>query len=265
MAIIVRHKEIMEAARETGHVTVDGLAERFDVTPQTIRRDLNELCEKGLLARVHGGAILGSGIANVGYEARRDMAADDKSAIGKLCAESVPDNSSLFINLGTTTEAVARALLNHRDLLVITNNLNVAYILTANPDCEVIVAGGMLRRSDNGLVGEATVEFIKQFKVDIAIIGASAIDEDGTLLDFDYREVRVSRAIIQNARRTFLVADSSKLRRSAPVRIAGLAEMDAFFTDYLDSPKLRQLCLQNHVEINEVRDYAVEEPEKLVS
>lgn len=249
MALQIRHKEIMEIARETGRVVVEEMAAQFSVTPQTIRRDLAELCDRGLLTRVHGGAMLKSGVANLGYEARRDMLAEEKERIGRLCAAEIPDNASLFINIGTTTEAVARALLNHRNILVITNNINVANTLTANPQCEIIVAGGMLRRSDGGLIGEATVGFVEQFKVDYAVIGASAIDEDGTLLDFDYREVQVARAIIENARRTYLVADSSKLDRTAPVRIAGMDRIAAFFTDELKSERLRQVCARHRVGI----------------
>lgn len=231
MAISFRQQEIVEAARVHGRVAVDDLAQKFAVSPQTIRRDLTELCDNGVLQRVHGGAVLGSGVANLGYEARRALASEQKEAIGRLCAAAIPDHSSLFVNIGTTTEAVARALLAHRDLMVITNNLNVANILAANPDCEVIVAGGVLRRSDGGLIGEATTDFIRQFKVDYAIIGSSALDADGWLLDFDYREVRVSRAIIENAREVFLAADNSKFSRSAPVRIADITAISEFFTD----------------------------------
>jgi DeoR family glycerol-3-phosphate regulon repressor len=254
VALLIRHKEIMEIARETGRVLVDELAEQFGVTPQTIRRDLAELCDRGLLARVHGGAMLKSGFANLGYEARQGMLAEEKERIGRLCAEAIPDNASLFINIGTTTEAVARALLNHRNILVITNNINVANTLSANPHCEIIVAGGMLRRSDGGLIGEATVGFVEQFKVDYAVIGTSAIDEDGTLLDFDYREVQVARAIVENARKVYLVADSSKLDRTAPVRIAGMDRITAFFTDAIPSAKLRQVCSHHGVEVHTLDD-----------
>ena len=240
----------MDVARAKGRVQVEELAAQFGVTPQTIRRDLSELCDRGMLTRVHGGAMLRSGFANLGYEARRGMLAEEKEKIGRLCADAIPDNASLFINIGTTTEAVARALLNHRDILVITNNINVANTLSANPNCEIIVAGGMLRRSDGGLIGEATAGFIAQFKVDYAVIGASAIDEDGTLLDFDYREVQAARAIIGNARKTYLVADSSKLDRSAPVRIAGMDRISAFFTDQLKSERLRQVCALHGVRLH---------------
>lgn len=246
----------MDIARQTGRVLVDDLAARFAVTPQTIRRDLTELCEQGLLARIHGGAMLDQLAANLGYEARRNLAADAKAAIGRLCAAAIPDNASLFINIGTTTEAVARALVNHRDILVITNNINVANTLSGNPRCEIIVAGGVLRRSDGGLIGEAAVGFIRQFKVDYAVIGASALDEDGTLLDYDYREVQVARAIIENARRTHLVADCSKLTRSAPVRIAGMAEIGAYFTDRIGSEKLRAVCHREGTEVHELESAA---------
>nr|WP_296842276.1 DeoR/GlpR family DNA-binding transcription regulator [Thiofilum sp.] len=125
MQSALRQQQILALARETGRVSVDELVMAFEVTPQTIRKDLNELCEARLLARVHGGAVLVSGVANVEYEQRRNMYAEEKQRIGKLCAAQIPDNSSLFINLGTTTEAVAQALLQHRNLMVITNNLNV--------------------------------------------------------------------------------------------------------------------------------------------
>jgi DeoR family glycerol-3-phosphate regulon repressor len=249
MSLSFRQHEIVELARAHGRVAVEELAERFAVSPQTIRRDLTELCDAGTLQRVHGGAVLGSGVANLGYDARRGMASEEKEAIGRLCAAAIPDNASLFINIGTTTEAVARALLGHRDLMAITNNLNVANIMAMNPNAEVIVAGGVLRRSDAGLIGEATIDFICQFKVDFAIIGSSALDEDGWLLDFDYREVRVSRAIIENAREVCLVADASKFARSAPVRIADIASISTFFTDRAPPERFTARCAAEGVRV----------------
>lgn len=249
MTFSFRQEEILGVARASGRVMVEDLAEHFSVTPQTIRRDLGELCDAGALSRVHGGAVLASGRSNIGYITRRSLAEDEKDAIGRLCSEAIPNDCSLFINIGTTTEAVARHLRQHRNIMVITNNMNVANILAENDQCEVIVAGGVLRRSDGGLVGEATGDFIRQFKVDYAIIGSSAIDEDGALMDYDYREVRVSQAIIENARRTFLVADSSKFTRSAPVRIAHMSELDRFFTDIEPPETFRKICEQNEVEI----------------
>ncbi len=221
---------------------VEDLAQRFDVTLQTIRRDLTELAEAGHLDRVHGGAVPRTGVSNIGYEARRRMNEAAKTAIARACAAAIPDNSSMILNLGTTTEAVARELIHHRNITVVTNNMNVANILVANSSCEIMVAGGALRRSDGGLVGELTTQFIEQFKVDLAIIGTSALDQDGDLLDFDLAEVRVSRAIIRQARQSFLVMDHTKLGRSAPARIASLSELDAVFTDQPLPDNLMDAC-----------------------
>jgi len=250
--ITQRQNEILALARSQGRVGVEELAARFEVSPQTIRKDLNDLCERRLLSRIHGGAVLASGVENIAYEARRFIAQAEKQAIGAAAARLVPNNASLFINIGTTTEEVARALAQHEDLLVITNNINVATLLYRHPKIDVIMAGGPVRRADGAVVGAAAVEFIKEFKVDYAVIGASAIEEDGALLDFDVREVRVSRAIIENARRVVLVADKSKLERAAPVRIAHLSEIDIFVTDDLGASPLRDVCRTHGVEVVEV-------------
>jgi DeoR family glycerol-3-phosphate regulon repressor len=226
-----RQQQILSLAKHAGSVMVEELASRFDVTPQTIRKDLNELCDGRLLTRVHGGAMLSSGVENVAYEARRQIAAGEKQRIGVRAASLIPNNCSLFINIGTTTEEVARALMHHEGLLVITNNIHVAFTLMPCPGINVIIAGGAVRKSDGGIVGESAVDFIGQFKVDYAVIGVSAIDDDGSLLDFDYREVRAAKAIVSNARHVVLVSDSTKFTRSAPVRIGHLSEIDAFVTD----------------------------------
>lgn len=237
-----RHTEILDIARREGRVTVEGLAEHFSVTHQTIRRDLSELADNGRLERVHGGAVLPSGITNIGYEDRRALNEGGKAHIARACAELIPEDVSIFINIGTSTEAVARQLIHHRNLLVVTNNINVANILAANPDCQVIVTGGTLRRSDGGLVGDLATQTIMQFKFDLAVIGCSAIDQEGDLLDFDIQEVNVSKSIIRQARKTYLVADHSKFQRTAPGRITSLADVDVFFTDAPLSPGLTAQC-----------------------
>ena len=235
-----RQNAILKLARDAGQVEVDELAARFGVTPQTIRKDLNELCDIGLLQRYHGGAMAPSGIANLAYEARRQLATDAKRRIGQRCAALIPDGSSLLVNIGTTTEQVAMALRERQGIMVITNNINVANILRGYSQIEVIVAGGVVRHSDGGVVGEAAVDFIRQFRVDYAVIGASAIDTDGALLDYDYREVKVARAIIEGARQTILVADSMKYARSAPVRIGHLSELAVFVTDEAPPAPIRR-------------------------
>ncbi|MBY6091515.1 DeoR/GlpR family DNA-binding transcription regulator [Pseudooceanicola sp. 502str34] len=237
-----RHPEILEIARRDGKVTVEGLAQHFGVTLQTIRRDLSDLAESGRLERVHGGAVLPSGTSNIGYEERRHLNSGAKTAIARACAARIPNGISLFLNIGTSTEAVAQELLHHKDLMVVTNNMNVANILVANPDCEILVTGGSLRRADGGLIGTLATESIRQFKFDLAVIGCSALDADGDMLDFDIQEVGVSRAILRQSRKVLLVSDHSKFKRSAPARIGSLSEVDVFVTDAPLSDPLAAAC-----------------------
>jgi DeoR family glycerol-3-phosphate regulon repressor len=226
-----RRAAIVELVQQDGFAAIDALAQKFSVTPQTIRRDINELCARGALRRFHGGASLSSNVENLTYQARQVFCLPEKRRIAALLADHIPDHASLFINIGTTTEEIAKALLQHQGLSVVTNNLNVANILSENPDFQVIVAGGLVRAGDRGIVGEATIDLIHQFKVDIGIIGISAIDSDGSLLDFDYREVRVAQAIIANSRQVYLAADRSKFERGAMVRLGTIEQVDALFTD----------------------------------
>jgi len=244
MAQGFRLPEILEIARTEGRVTVDGLATRFGVTAQTIRRDLAELDDSGQLERVHGGAILRSGTVNIGYQERAALNAEEKRAIARACAAEIPEGASVFLAIGTTTEAVARELRRHAGLMVVTNNMNVANILAENPQCQVIVTGGTLRRSDGGLMGPLTEAAIRQFKVDIAVIGCSALDAEGDMLDYDIQEVGVSHRLIAQARRVWLVADHSKLSRTAPARIESLSVLDTFFTDRPLPAPLTARCAQ---------------------
>jgi DeoR family glycerol-3-phosphate regulon repressor len=253
-----RHSEIIQMAKDHGRVLVDDLATHFGVTPQTIRKDLNDLCDQRLLSRIHGGALFPSGIANVEYEARRKIAASEKEAIGRAAARIIPDNASLFINIGTTTEEVSKALLDHTGLMVITNNINVANRMRIYPGIEVVIAGGVVRGSDGGVVGEAAVDFIKQFKVDYAVIGVSAIDHDGALLDFDFREVKVAQAIIANARHVILVTDATKFERTAPVRIGHLSQVNTFITDRCEVRAIRAICEEGGVELIETSQPAAQ-------
>jgi DeoR family transcriptional regulator, glycerol-3-phosphate regulon repressor len=263
LALSPRQQQILGLARKLGNVGVDDLSTHFDVTPQTIRKDLNELCDARHLTRTHGGAMLSSGVENLAYESRRQIAATEKQLIGRTAAALIPNNCSLFINIGTTTEEVARSLVHHEGLLVITNNLHVASILAPCPKIEVIVVGGIVRKADGGIVGESAVDTIKQFKVDHAVMGVSAIDDEGGLMDFDYREVRAAQAIISNSRNVFLVADNMKFNRSAPVRIGHMADINVFVTDRLPPETVIDLCRHKGVKIELTENPEAETTQKV--
>ena len=227
-----RQLTLLAVVQSQGSATVEQLADKLGVTLQTVRRDVQRLADEGMLTRFHGGVRApGSTVENLAHQQRESLHAEGKARIARSIAAAVPNDCSLILNIGTTTEAIARALLRHAGLRVITNNLNVASILSANPRSEVIVVGGVVRGRDQGIVGEAAVDFIRQFKVDIALIGISGIEADGSLRDYDYREVKVSQTIMAHAREVWLAADISKFNRPAMVEVGRLSQIDRLFTD----------------------------------
>lgn len=242
-----RHQRILSLIRQRGYVSNEELAREFGVTVQTVRRDMNALAEAGRLSRLHGGAGIASSTENIAYAERQVLNLPEKEAIARMAAAEIPDRSSLFINIGTTTEALARALLGHHELRVITNNLNVAALLSSRTDFSVVVTGGPVRNRDGGIVGQAASDMIAEFRVDFGIIGISGIDEDGSLLDFDYDEIRAARAILRNSRRTFLLADHTKFSRRPMVRMGSITEVSALFTDQPPPPAIRQLMAEHGV------------------
>ncbi|MEX0603717.1 MAG: DeoR/GlpR family transcriptional regulator [Marinobacter sp.] len=247
-----RQDLIIELIQKNGFVTTEQLVDHFQVTPQTIRRDLNQLAEESKVRRHHGGAGIDSSTVNTAYQTRKIMELEAKERIAKELVRYIPDNSSLFINIGTTTETIARALLDHSNLRIVTNNLHVASILSAREDFNVIVAGGEVRNRDGGIVGEATRDFINQFKMDFGIIGISGIHSDGSLLDFDYREVRVAQTIIANSGKVLLAADHSKFGRNAMVRLGDITQADHFFTDQDPPGEIQQMLREHAVDLHVV-------------
>lgn len=246
-----RQLTLLSLVQARGSVSVEQLAEHLQVTLQTVRRDVQRLADEGLLARFHGGVrVPSSTTENIAHQQRESLNAEGKSRIARAVAAAVPNGCSLILNIGTTTEAVAQALAEHSGLRVITNNLNVARILSANPRTEVIVTGGVVRGRDQGVVGEAAVDFIRQFKVDLAVMGISGIEADGTLRDYDYREVKVAQTILSHAREVWMAADASKFNRPAMVEVGQLSQVDRLFTDATPPEPFPQLLADAGVQLH---------------
>ncbi|MFN3214785.1 MAG: DeoR/GlpR family DNA-binding transcription regulator [Henriciella sp.] len=245
-----RQKEILELIRSHGYVATEQLVRQFGVTAQTIRRDINLLCELELIERFHGGAGRIGNAYNQPYQDRVHEGMEAKRKIARLVASRIPQGASLFLNIGTTTEALAAELVGRTDLRIVTNNINIANMMRETDGSDVMIAGGFVRQSDGGIVGEATTEFLKQFRLDIGVIGISGIDEDGSLLDFDYQEIRSAQAIIQNSRTVYLVADSAKFGRRAMVRLGQYDDIDHLFTDQMPPEAFMDAIRQSDMELH---------------
>ena len=224
----IRHQKIVELVKQKGYLSTDELVDLFGVSPQTIRRDLNELAETNFIRRHHGGAASPSTAENSDYHDRKHFFSQEKNRIAKQVVQLIPDGASLFIDIGTTAEAVAFALLGHQRLRIVTNNLNAAHSLMQNDSFDITMASGSL---------------------DFGVLGISAIDLDGTLLDYDYHEVQVKRAIIDNSRNTLLVTDHSKFSRCAMVKLGSITDVEYVFTDSDVPPSIDELLKNKNVNL----------------
>ena len=229
--IVRRQKRILDLVQDLGFVSVSKLAESLRVSEQTARRDLASLANQGLVSKVHGGAGLPHATGDINYETRRRRFTDEKARIAKLVAESIPEDATVFIDIGTTMEAVAEALLDHRRLTVITNHISAALILSRRSDFDIMLAGGILRRRDNATTGEAAREFIEHFRVGYGIFGIGGISPEGDLLDHDFRDIGVSRTAMRISKKRVFALDHSKFEADAAVRIGHVSDADAVFTD----------------------------------
>jgi DeoR family glycerol-3-phosphate regulon repressor len=228
-----RRGRILSLVAGSGLQSIDALAREFGVATQTIRRDVNRLCEQGLCRRVHGGIAPFAITQNIDYAHRRRLHHDAKRRIACSVAEFVPDGASLFFG--------ALALVTRQHLRVMTNNLHAALALSTNPSCELTIAGGRLRNLDHDVIAGEAQGFFARFAVDIGIYGVGGVGEDGGLLDFSHDEVHMRSELARHCRRRFLVLDHSKFGRTATVKGGHLTEASIVFTDQPLPPPMQQL------------------------
>lgn len=235
-AVTARQSAIIEAVRAQGAVSVSDLAAQFDVTHQTIRRDLRSLQELGLLQKGFGAAFASPGVARHGHGEREATLAEVKRRLVSALEEFLTPDATVFVGLGTTFDSLHEVVERHPGLLIATPNLTVAYTCALNTDATVYVYGGYVRNKDSSVLTMSD-ENRRRFKFDVAIIGASAIDEQGTVLEFDPMEVELTRDVLTQSRRVILVAHDAKFGRRAPHVVTTLADIDVLISNAV--PQMR--------------------------
>ncbi|WP_377834206.1 DeoR/GlpR family DNA-binding transcription regulator [Acidimangrovimonas pyrenivorans] len=226
-----RQRDILGRVRAAGHAEIGALARLYDVSPQTIRRDVNALCAADALRRVHGGVELPRQGANLHYASRRSLNEGAKRAIAEAFAALIPSGVSLAASIGTTPSYAIQALEGQRDLTILTNNLNVAICACDRESWQVQLPGGTVRPDDRDILGPGVEAFFARYQVDFGVFGVGGVAEDGTLLDFTEEEVAARRAIAGNCRRSVLLLDRTKFGRPAHVRGGHLTEVDHVICD----------------------------------
>jgi DeoR family glycerol-3-phosphate regulon repressor len=230
-----RQRDIIALIETEGAQYIEQLAQRYDLTTQTIRRDINSLCDLGFARRFHGGVDLPIQLRNLSVNARAALHSAAKQDIAEQVAAAIPPGSTIFMGIGSTVQFVAKALRDHDKLRVVTNNIDVALTLSDTPQIEVHLTGGLMRHNDRDVVGPDTLDYFEKFYASHAIFGAGALDLEKGILDYSYSEAQLTQKLMSNARLTFLAADASKWTREASVRVARLDSITHFFTDKLPS------------------------------
>lgn len=241
----IRQQTILDMLQQQEYCSVEALALHFDVTTQTIRRNINELCAMGLASRHHGGAGLPITLANRSYVSRKITNKNEKLHIAEQVINQIPNGCTLFLGIGTTIAAIAEKLINHQELRIVTNNLEAAYVLSQYDNIETWIPGGRVRTNDRDVVSDTIGQFYGQFTADIGIIGCASItsieknnlfnhnEEQQTetyVFEHELREAAVSQAIIKGSQQKWLVANSAKWQRKANAKVAPLGYFDQVFT-----------------------------------
>lgn len=236
-----RRAHILDLARRDGRVTVEALSEELRVSPHTIRRDINQLCQEAKLRRLHGGAEFIGDRINLPYGQRAVLNYEAKRSMAGAVAARIPDGATVFISIGTTLTLVAEALAGHEGLTVITNNMHAALALSSNPGNRLILPGGELRLPDLDFIDPEASRLFSKYRADFAIYGVGGIDQDGSLLDFQENEVRAREEMRQNARRSILIADRSKFGRRAAAVGGAISDADLVVVDDMPDGVYRAL------------------------
>ncbi len=247
MTVAARRERIVELVRQAGYLPIEALVQQCRVTPQTIRVDLNALAEQGALVRHHGGAAMPSSVTNTDYETRRGEHSDAKAKLAQAVQAMVPDRSSVFLSLGTTMLAVARALRQRKGLKIITHHLEAAQLLARQPDFEVVVLGGHLDARNFGITGPQTQAMLAQYRPDFCLFSAGALDAQGQVLEYHESEAALVQLALARARNRILVVDHSKLTRSAAVLLTTVDSLDAVVSDSAPPPALKRILREHGV------------------
>lgn len=234
-----RHADILKIIQEEGTITITRLAEKLGVSLETVRRDVKPLARDGSVLKMHGAIGLPSVVGEAPFERRMREQADAKRIIARLVAATIHDGESVMLDTGTTTSFLARELLNHRRLTVVTNSSDIARTLATVNGNKVYMAGGELRSDSGASFGVSAIEFVSRFSVDHAVITAGAVDAQHGIMDYVLEEAEFARVVLTRGKRSVVVTDHTKFGRQGLVQVCGF---DAFGELATDLPPPRDIA-----------------------
>lgn len=233
-----RHAEILQILEKEGLITIMRLAERLDVSPETVRRDIRPLAASGVAVKMHGAIGLPSMAGEAPFERRMRENAEAKRVIARMVAGSIHDGDSVMLDTGTTTSYLARELLLRRRLTVVTNSSDIARTLATVNGNRVHMAGGELRSDSGAAFGNAAIDFISRFSVDHAVISAGAVDAMNGIMDHELAEAEFARVVLSRGRRAVVITDASKFGRRGLVQVCGFDSVNELATERPPTPDI---------------------------
>lgn len=230
MAPSRRTRDILRLLERDGTISIADLAQRLGVSLETVRRDIRPLAGSGSVIKMHGAVSLPSVVGEAPFEKRMREHAEAKKAIAAAVAATIRDGDSIMMDTGTTTSFLARELLGHRRLTVVTNSSDIARRLATVNDNKVYMAGGALRSDNGASFGTTAIDFASRFSVTHAIISAGAVNGDG-IMDYDLEEAEFARMVLTRGQRAIVITDFSKFGREGLVRVSGFEAVTELATD----------------------------------
>lgn len=231
MAQTPRLSAMLNLLNDRPNWTIAELSERFHVSEETIRRDVRQLERLGYVHKFHGGITQSAGSLEGPYRSRLRAQAEGKKLLAAKAAEQVREGMILFLDSGTTTFWLARALASVRNLTIITNSIDVAQEVVDRPGLRLYLAGGTIHPDHHGTFCADAISYCQRFVPDITILSAASVEAERGFMDFDADEAGFKRAIIPHARRVMILADASKFSRAGVVHIADYAQVQDLVTD----------------------------------
>lgn len=244
-----RRAYIIKELEKNQTVKILELSQRLKVTRETIRKDLYHLEEKGIIKKIHGGAVLETPTQETDYEKRKSEFYDEKIAIAEKAVTYIEEGDTIYLDYGTTTFALAKEILKLQNLTIVTNSIPIINLLLQNKTLELIIPGGVVRNNESSLYGPFASNNIKEIYVNLGFFGCSGIDMDRGITSHHMGENLVSKEMIDHSQSAIVLADHSKFGVIAFNRTAGFDDIDIVITDTLRSQEDQQILSQHGVEL----------------
>lgn len=250
MLAIERRRKIISRLNSSGKVIVNELAREFDVTEETIRRDLDKLDKEGIASKTYGGAVSKSvSPLDLPYNVRESVNVEQKERIAEKLSEMIRDGERIMVDSSSTVLYLIKKLKDKKDLTIITNSVKVLLELADKPDWTVLSTGGRLKKGALSLGGSSAEKMINSFHVDKVVISCKGLDMSFGVTDSNENDCRIKQAMLECAERRILALDSEKIDKKSFIRICSLSDIDMIVTDSEPSEEWLSFCEKNEIDM----------------